>query len=586
MQRRLAAILAADVVGYSRLMELDEAGTLAALKAHRTELIDPEVAAHNGRVVKLMGDGALVEFPSVVDALTCAVAIQQGMDERNQAVAPDKQIVFRIGINLGDVIVEGDDLYGGGVNVAARLEALAEPGGICLSGTAYDTVHGRPEIVFEDLGERKVKNLDQPVRVYRVRADDEPAVETTSADPTLPSLELPDKPSLVVLPFTNMSADPEQEFFADGITEDIITELSKFRSLFVIARNSAFSFKGQSPEVKEVSAKLGVRYLVEGSVRRAGKRVRVTAQLIDAVEDKHLWAERYDRDLEDIFAVQDEVTLAIVTTVEPQLASRERQRARRKPTDSLGAWECYQRGLWHLFQSTREDADRSLVLMDRAVKLDPSFASAQAGLAFVIYYFVLMGYSSDREADLTRALAAGKSAVMLDPTDPFGHVAFGRLHTIQGHHEAAIASCEDAISLNPSYAMAHFGRAHSLWHAGRPEEAIGSHDRAIRLSPQDPIMWAFLASKSIALTMLGRYQEALECARKATRQPNTALYAHLSEISALGHLERLDEAKAALARAEQAKPGLDLAFVALSLPITDAACREHFFAGLVKAGLS
>jgi adenylate cyclase len=296
MERRLAAILAADVVGYSRLMEADEAGTLAALKAHRAELIDPKVAAHKGRVVKLMGDGALVEFASVVDAVECAVAILQGMASRNQDIPTDRRIDFRIGINLGDVIVEGDDIYGDGVNVAARLEGLADPGGLCLSGTAYETVRGKLDLQVEDMGEQRVKNIARPVRVYRAQPAGGPGTpnhSTPEADTA--ALELPDKPSLAVLPFVNMSADPDQRFFADGIAEDIITQLSKFRSLFVIARNSSFAFESRSVDVKEVSAKLGVRYVVEGSVRRAGNRVRITAQLIDARDDKHIWAERRTR---------------------------------------------------------------------------------------------------------------------------------------------------------------------------------------------------------------------------------------------------------------------------------------------------
>ena len=329
VRRRLAAILSADVAGYSRLMGDDEAGILAALKAHRAAVVDPEIAAHNGRIVKLMGDGALVEFASVVDAVECAVAVQQGMAKRNADVPDGKRIAFRIGVNLGDIIVEGDDIYGDGVNVAARIQEIAEPGGVALSSIAHDQIAGKVEAAFKDAGEHDLKNIAKPVRVFHwADGSDAPAVEAAP-------LALPDKPSIAVLPFVNMSPDADQEFFSDGISEDIITALSKFRSLFVIARNSSFSFKGQSIEVKDIGHKLGVRYVVEGSVRRAGNRVRITAQLIDAVADTHLWAERYDRDLDDIFAVQDEVTHAIVTAIEPTLGSAERDRAHRKPP---GAW--------------------------------------------------------------------------------------------------------------------------------------------------------------------------------------------------------------------------------------------------------
>ena len=584
--RRLAAILAADVVGYSRLMGANEEGTLAALKAHRAEFMDSMIAEHGGRIVKLMGDGTLVEFPSVVDAIRCAAEIQRGMSERNLGVPPERRIEFRIGINMGDVIVEGEDIYGGGVNVAARLEGLSEPGGICISGTAYDTAHDKLDLAFESMGEQKVKNIDKPVRAYRARLDAGPNATGDVPGAETSALALPEKPSVAVLPFANMSADPDQEFFADGIAEDITTELSKFRSLFVIARNSSFAFKGRSIEVKDVSAKLGVRYVVEGSVRRAGNRVRVTAQLIDAVDDKHIWAERYDRDLEDIFAVQDEVTAAIVTAIEPELASTERQRARRKPTESLGAWECYQRGLWHLYQYTAEDNPKALDLLQRAIGLDPTFASAHAGLAFALYYHVILGFTGNRGSDIERAPEAGKTAVMLDENDTFAYVALGRVHTVRGEHDMAIAACDRAISLNPSYASAHFGRAHSLWQAGRPEEALQSHDEAMRLSPRDPLMWAVMASKAIALILLGRYDEGLEWAQRAERQPNMAIWALMSEISAFGLLGRTDEARAALERVRRLKPDVSLGLVDQALSFTHEADRAHFLRGLIDAGLS
>ena len=319
VQRRLAAILSADVAGYSRLMGEDEAGTLAALKRHRTAVVDPEIAAHNGRIVKLMGDGALVEFASVVDAVECAVAVQQGMAKRNAGVPEDKRIAFRIGINLGDIIVEGDDIYGDGVNVAARIQEIAAPGGVCISSKVQGEVTGKVEAAFKDAGEHELKNIAKPVRVYRWTEGTEAPVSEAAP------LALPDKPSIAVLPFTNMSGDPEQEYFSDGISEDIITELSRFRSLFVIARNSSFAYKGQSVNVGKIGQELGVAYVVEGSVRKAGNRVRITAQLVEAASGNHLWAERYDRDLDDIFAVQDEVTIAIVTAIEPTLGSAERE---------------------------------------------------------------------------------------------------------------------------------------------------------------------------------------------------------------------------------------------------------------------
>ena len=383
-----------------------------------------------------------------------------------------------------------------------------------------------------------------------------------------------------------MSSDPEQEFFADGIAEDIITELSKFRSLFVIARNSSFAFKGQALEVREIGQRLGVRYVVEGSVRRAGNRVRITAQLIDAVDDTHLWAERYDRNLDDIFAVQDEVTHAIVTTIEPHLADTERQRARRKPPDSLGAWDSYQRGLWHLYRISPKEIATGVGFMEQAIERDPNFALAHAGLAFSLCYYVLTGASGNREQDIERAYQAGKLAVTLDAADPFAQVALGRVFSIRGEHENAIQHCDRAISQNPSYSMAHFGRGHSLWMSGHPADALLSNAEAMRLSPRDPVMWAYMASRSIALTLLERYDEALDWARRALQQHNTALHASVAEMAALGHLGRADEAAYAVERVRGHWPGVTLEFILTSLPITDPECKARFADGLRRAGLA
>ena len=376
-QRRLAAVFVADVVAYSRLMAADEAGTLAALKAHRKELIDPTTAEHGGRIVKLMGDGALVEFASVVDAVECAVAVQRGMAERNHGIPEDRRIVFRIGINLGDIILDGDDIYGDGVNLAARLEGLAEPGGICISNSAREQVLGKVPLSFADLGEQRVKNIERPVRVYCVVMDGTPAAATAA------SPEPPDKTSIAVLPFTNMSGDPEQEYFADGISEDIITALSKISQLFVIARNSSFTFKGKSVRIQEVSSDLGVRYVLEGSVRKAGNRVRITSQLIDGETGGHLWAERFDRDLTDIFAMQDEVTREIVTALALKLTEGDRQRLTREHTDNMEAYDCFLRGREQLWRLTAETNAQARTLLERAVELDPNFASAFAYLAAV-----------------------------------------------------------------------------------------------------------------------------------------------------------------------------------------------------------
>ncbi|MEE8144101.1 MAG: adenylate/guanylate cyclase domain-containing protein, partial [Kiloniellales bacterium] len=415
MERRLAAILAADVVGYTRLMGADETGTLRRLSELRQQVLEPLIAEHHGRIVKLMGDGLLVEFASVVNALTCAVAWQNGVAQREAAADEDKRFKFRIGINLGDVIVEGDDIHGDGVNIAARLEGQAEPGGICLSGDAYRQAQGKVEIDFEDLGEHDLKNVAEPVRVYRIAGDG------AEATPAKAPLALPDKPSIAVLPFDNMSGDPEQEYLADGISEDLITALSKIRWFFVIARSSTFTYKGQAVEVTQVARELGVRYVIEGSVRKAGNRVRITAQLIDATTGRHVWAERYDRDLADIFELQDEMTQTIVGAVEPELSAAERERAVRKPPESLDAWETYQRGLWHLWSFTKDDSAEAQRLLRRAQELDPGFATAYAFESYSHYLDAVLGFAEAPGESLAAALTAARKALAVDDKDPVAY---------------------------------------------------------------------------------------------------------------------------------------------------------------------
>ena len=383
VERRLAAILAADMVSYSRLMEADETGTLARLRTHRLELIDPAIAKNKGRLIKTTGDGLLVEFQSVTGAVECAVEIQRRMARRNADVPPPHRIEFRIGINLGDVIIEDGDIFGDGVNVAARLQGLAQPGGICVSGAIRDQVGDRLGVAFEDLGEQSVKNLARSIRVFRVRLDEAPRPGRPA--PSRPGMAaVSDKPSIAVLPFANMSGDPEQEFFADGLTEDIITALSRFRDLFVISRNSAFVHKGQAVKVQEVAAEFGVQYVVEGSVRKAGGRVRITVQLIDAETDRHVWAERYDRELEDIFAIQDEVTAAIVATLPGRVEAATHDRVTRKPTENMAAYECLLAGKVLHHRSTREDNAEAQRVLERAIALDPKYAHAHAWRACVL----------------------------------------------------------------------------------------------------------------------------------------------------------------------------------------------------------
>ena len=380
--RRLAAILAADVAAYSRLMGADEEGTHERLTAYLRDLVNPKIAEHRGRVVKNTGDGFLAEFASVADAVRCAIGVQRGMAERNEGTAPERRIEFRIGINLGDVIVEEHDIFGDGVNVAARLEALAEPGGICVSRMVRDNVRDKLDFAFDALGEQQVKNIARAVRVYRV-ADRAPVIQQPPPASPQP-LPLPDKPSIAVLPFTNMSVDPEQEFFADGIADDVITALSRYPSLFVVARNSSFTYKARAIDVKQVGRELGVRYVLEGALRKAGNRIRVTAQLVEAETGKHVWSERYDRDLADIFAMQDEITEAVTIAIAPAIAAAEQQRAMRKPPETLDAWGAYQRGLWHLSKAIAEENALAEKFFQRAIDLDPIFVGGYTGLAAAI----------------------------------------------------------------------------------------------------------------------------------------------------------------------------------------------------------
>ncbi len=583
MERRLAAILVADVVGYTRLMGEDEAGTLAALKAHREEFIDPKIADHKGRLVKLMGDGALVEFASVIDALACAAELQSGMAERNRQATDGPPIILRIGINLGDVIVEGDDLYGDGVNLAARLEGLAEPGGICISAKVYDEVKNKLALGYEDLGERELKNVAEPIHVYLIVP--ERSAETPKAEADV-DLALPDKPSIAVLPFDNMSGDPEQEFLADGITEDLITALSKIRWFFVIARNSTYTYKGQAVEVTQVAKELGVRYVLEGSVRKAGNRVRITAQLIDATTGHHVWAERYDRQIEDIFDLQDEMSQTIVGAVEPELSAAERDRALSKPPENLDAWESYQRGLWHMWLYERDGNLEAENLLKRATELDPNFAPAYANGSYVQYSRVIMGWSEDPEQSLNAGMTLAEKALALDDKDPMAYFAAGRIHMMRGRHDDSIASLETAIELNPSFAQSHHGLGMALTLAGRLDEAKEALGMAERLSPRDPILWASTVVHALACILSGDHEDALRWARKTIQNPRSKGYWPQAVLAAsLAHLGQIEEAQSAVAAALEAMPDLSLAYLEKTLPTKQPGGLEPYLEGLRKAGL-
>jgi adenylate cyclase len=583
LERRLAAILAADVAGYTALMGTDEAGTLRRLTDLRRDFLEPLIHEHHGRIVKLMGDGLLVEFASVVDAVTCALAWQAGVVEREARAEDDTRLQFRIGINLGDVIVEGDDIHGDGVNIAARLEGLAQPGGICLSDDAYRQARGRVEAEFEDLGEHSLKNVAEPVCVYSVTGK---RAETPGPPKDGKPSARPDKPTIAVLPFANMSGDPEQEFLADGIAEDLITALSKIRWFFVIARNSTFTYKGTAVEVKRVAKDLGVRYVLEGSVRKAGDRVRITAQLVDATTERQVWAERYDRQIEDIFDLQDEMTRTIVGALEPEISAAERKRALSKPPESLDAWECYQRGLWHMWTTEQDGNLEAEKLLERAAELDPSFAPAYAYGSYVQYSRVVMGWSGDVEQSLGAGMALAQQALARDDKDPIAYFAAGRIHMMQGRHDDSIAALETSIELNPSFAQSHHGLGMALTLAGRLDEAKESLAMAERLSPRDPIHWASTVVHALACILSGDYGDAVHWARKTMQNPRSKGYwAHAALAAAQAHLGRMDEARAAVAAALEAKPDLTLTYLRETLPTKQPGGLDPYLDGLRKAGL-
>jgi adenylate cyclase len=576
--RRLAAILAADVAGYSRLMGADEEGTLERLKALRRELVDPKIAEHRGRIVKTTGDGVLVEFASVVDAVRCAVEVQRAMPERNTGVGADSRIELRIGINLGDVIVEGDDLYGDGVNIAARIEALADPGGVFVSNTVHDQVRDRLPFVFEDLGEQQVKNIARPVRVYRVALG-----EPRRTPEALVPLALPDKPSIAVLPFANMSTDPEQEFFADGIAEDVVTALSRYPSLFVIARNSSFTYKARAVNVKEVARELGVRYMLEGSLRKSGNRIRVSAQLVEAETGKHVWAERYDRDLAEIFAVQDEITEAVTIAVAPAIDEAERQRAMRKPPGSLDAWAAYQRGLWHLSIASADNA-LSQKFFQQAIDLDPTFAGGYSALALALIEGAGVYQTQSVPEAQSAAETLARKAVALDGADPEALSCLSRVLLWHGDYLGSLTEAERALAVSPNLASAHGQLGQTLIHSGRPREGIAALKTCLRLDPRDPWLASRLNQMALGFYYSRDYEPAVEAARRAIRlfpgYPNP--YRWLA--AALGQAGRVEEAREALEKAIAVAPTSFDMYVRNRVRWMRPEDHAHMLEGLRKAG--
>ncbi len=582
VQRRLAAIFAADLVGYSRLMGQDEAGTRARFNAQLDEVVRPAIDQHRGRLFKTMGDGFLVEFFSVVDAVQCAFDIQTTIAAKQNQELDDRRMLLRIGIHLGDVIVEGEDIHGDGVNISARLEELAEPGGICVSRSVVEQVEGKLDVDFDDMGEPELKNIDRPVRVSRVVLK---AKTATTAPGSGEPLAVPGKPSIAVLPFQNMSGDPEQEYFSDGVSEDIITALSRIRWFFVIARNTSFAYKGQSPDIRQVAIELGVAYVLEGSVRKSGKRIRVTAQLIDGATGNHVWAKRYDRDLEDIFELQDEITETIVGAIEPEMARTERERAKAKRPDNLQAWDLFQRAMWHTYHRTRDDLEEAQRLFALAQEADPGLAPAYAGAEEACFFQTVGGFVESVEETKAEAVRLALRAVELDSQDAFARYALGRALTLVREHPAAIPELESAVELNPSSAQAHYALGMALGTSGRPADALAPIETAMRLSPHDPYIGQFMTHMASALLFLRRHDEALEWARQSLRQPRITWSRWAMLISILGHMGKTEEARQSIESLERVKPDVDVEFVRNYWPISDVASMDYLLDGLRKAGL-
>jgi len=590
VERRLAAIMAADVAGYSRLMGADEEGTLAALNAIRRELADPMIAEHRGRIVKTTGDGLLVEFASVVDAVRFAVDFQCAMAARNADVPAERRIEFRIGIHQGDIIVEDGDIFGDGVNLAARLEGLAEPGGICVSGRVQSDTAGKVEAAFDDLGEQQLKNIGRPVRVYRIgpRPSRPHAGETPAVPIATPVLALPDKPSLAVLPFQNMSGDPEQEYFADGIVEDITTAIARLPWLFVIARNSSFTYKGKAVDVKQVGRELGVRYVLEGSVRKAGNRVRITGQLIDTTTNTHIWADRFEGALNDIFELQDQVASRVAGAIEPRLRLAEIERIARKRPASLDVYDLFLRAVAQFYKYTEESLREAIALAKRALAIDPSYAPAAAMIGWCRIVLRVQGWGAVSPAELAEAELLARQAIEVGQDDPEVLVmAAVTIDNIAGDHSTALAVIDHALAVNSNSALAWTTRGFILGWQNQPDPAIEAHQNAIRLSPLDPLAYFFAAGLAFAHMAARRYTEAIVWADRALHAQPRYIVALRVKLACLAHLGRPDDTSKFLKLVLAVQPGLTVAAFKASVATSLFAPEllALFTDGLRKAGV-
>ena len=590
VQRRLAAILAADVVGWSRLMGADEAGTLARLKGHRNELIDPKLAEFGGRIVKTTGDGVLVEFSSAVDAVKCASEIQDAMIARNEGVPELTRMQFRIGINLGEIIIDTDgDIFGDGVNIAARLEELAAPGTVNISEDVYRQILGRLDAGLEDLGPQTLKNIANPVKVYRVGADSEKTPETAPPKDGAPAAGIEadvafvSRPAVAVLPFDNMSRDEEQEYFVDGIAEDIITGLSLWRTFPVIARNSSFSYKGQKIDVKQVGQELGARYVLEGSVRKAGNRLRITAQLIDSETSAHVWAERFDREMEDIFDLQDEITERIVTAIAPEMAHAEAERSLKKQPADLDAWDLCHRGQWHINRYSKADNVQARELLERSAALDPNWAVPRSWVSFAHLMDALIGFSDDPAASMKLSSEAAEHAVRLDSQDPLSRGTLAIAYIWQDRPRSIIEA-EKSISLNPSLSYGYIGLAGSLGYLGRWEEAVEPSRISSKLSPRDMLQTFMLTIEALIHLMLKDYDKAIDFSERGIREQPSNIRGYIRLACALAHKGDIDAARTALERGKKILPNISAAYIDATHPFDRPGDREFYLDGLRKAG--
>jgi TolB-like protein/class 3 adenylate cyclase/Flp pilus assembly protein TadD len=585
VDRRLAAIFAGDIAGYSRLMGVDEEGTLRQLKAHRKELVDPKITEHRGRIVKTTGDGMLVEFVSVVDAVRCGVDIQRGMAERNSGLPADKRIEFRIGINVGDIISDSNDIYGDGVNVAARLEALADPGGIMVSRAVHDQVRDKLSFGFKDMGEQPVKNIARPIGVYQVSLIENTAPITVKDAEVAAKIEVSSaaRPSIAVLPFANISGDPEQEYFADGISEDIITGLSKLRWFFVIARNSSFAYKGKAVDVKRVSRELGVRYVLEGSVRKGGNRVRITAQLIDASTGNHIWADRYDGDLTDVFALQDEITKKVVAAIEPKLLEAEGVRSQGRSPEDLDAWDTVMQTNSLLWRLTKTDIEAAIALLGLATARYPDYAPAHSMLAFALL-FRAISVGVARSQDTKEAVRLASRAAELDDNDPWAHLALGWAAFLLRRSQDAMAEFKRALDINPNFAAAHGHLGNALACDGQADAAIPHLEQALRMSPHDPQNIFVYTALAVAYYLSGNYSEAISFGHKAVQQRPGFTGAHRIYIASLAQAGRSEEARTALDRLKELQPEISITWVQQNSPYMPGP-MGRLLEGMRKAGL-